>query len=111
MYDTRQFTKQAHDVVATGKKIILRYQLKNGHILERIIEPVMNVSNEGVRYYSDTKREYALKEGTTFENIYDIPEKNLVKLGKEILPTTTTKNGVIIHLLESLLSLGYVMKK
>ena len=111
MYDMRQFTKQAYDAVNTGKKIILRYQIKNGHILERVIEPVMSISNKGVRYYSDTKREYALKEGTTFSNIYDIPEKNLISLGKEILPTTTTKNGVIIHLLESLLSFGYIMKK
>ena len=72
----REITKQAYDAVSTGTKITLRYQVRNGHILERTIEPVMSVSNEGVRYYSDTKREYALKEGTTFENIYDIPEKN-----------------------------------
>lgn len=111
MYDTRQFTKQAHDAVATGKKIILRYQLKNGHILERVIEPVMTFGNEGIRYYSDKKYEYDLIKGTTFDNIFDIPSKNLIKLGNEILPTITTKNGVIIHLLESLLSLGYVIKK
>lgn len=111
MYDMREFTKKAHEALKTGKKITLRYQLRNGHILERNIEPVMSVGNEGIRYYSDTKYEYALKDGTTFDDIYNIPEKNLIKLGKEVYPTTTTKNGVIINLLESLLSFGYIMKK
>jgi hypothetical protein len=109
MKDTRQYTKEAKRLMLTGDKIILRTRLHNGNIVERNISPVSATIKSKNPLYSDVKTVYEVIDKDRDNDLVDLDFTNTRKISKENLQSTSTKNGMLIPLLEVLLISGYVV--
>lgn len=111
MRDTREYTKKATELMMAGKKIILRTKLANNDIVERVILPVTAPSNKNQHVtYSDTKFVYNLIDKSVDTNdLSKLTYSNMKKIHKVVLSSSSTKNGMLIPLLEVLLMSGYVV--
>ena len=109
MRDTRQFTKEAKRLMLSGDKIILRTRLHNGNIVERLISPVSATIKKEHPLYSDVKNVYEVIDKNKEIDLVELDVANIRKISKENLQSTSTKNGMLIPLLEILLMSGYVV--
>ena len=109
MKDTRQYTKEATRLMLSGNKIILRTRLHNGNIVERNISPVSATIKKEHPLYSDVKTVYEVIDRNKEINLIDLDVTNTRKIEKTNLQATSTKNGMLIPLLEVLLMSGYVV--
>lgn len=109
MKDTRKFTKQADELMKSGKRIILRMQLYNGNIAERILTPVKTSPNEQYQLYSNVKNlyEWKNKSSTTEVDLKNLDFSKLRRIGKGTLQPSTSKRGMVSSLIEVLLVSGY----
>lgn len=94
MKDTRSYTKQAIELMNSGKPVILRKKLSNGYIAERIFTPVVSI-NQKYRIYTDKMKTYRVKDN------------DIILHHTESYPNTTTDKGVLSTVLETLLVSGY----
>ena len=103
MRDIRKFTKLANELMLSGDKITLRIILHNGNIVERVISPVTATLKKEHPLYSDVKNVYQCIDKTEAVDLNNLDRSNLRKISTENLQTTSTKNGMMIPLLEVLL--------
>ena len=103
----KQRYELAKKVIEPRKEIILRLILPNGNLAERRLSPNMHHAESSEILYNDTLILYRPKNPKNKLDIFNIDYKDLIKVTKEILPPSTTSQGVILHKLETLFESGY----
>ena len=111
MKDNRKFTKQADTLMHSKKRIILRMQLRNGDIVERILSPVKDPSDDKHLMYNNIKNIYELKDKkkSTDVDLNNLDFSTLRRIGRGTLKPTSSKRGMVSSLVEVLLMSGYTV--
>ena len=100
-------SEQAKELVNSKKTIIFRMVLKNGNIAERVLSPITHTNDATEILYSDIINRYRPKDMIDNVDITNIDYSKLDKITKDIMPSTSTEQGIVLCRIETLLESGY----
>lgn len=107
MKDTRIMEKQATELIKKNERMVFRYLLANGNMVERIIKPV-KPNPKSFTVYRDIRKFYRPKKGK-IEDIRTVNTSSLKKLESVEMPSKSEDGNTIKSLIVSLLDMGYVV--
>ena len=107
MKDTRKLEKKADALIQKNEKMVFRFLLKNGTMVERIIKPVKPNAKSTV-IYRDIRRFYKAKKGK-IEDISTVNTSSLKRLESVEMPSKSGEENTIKPVIVSLLESGYIV--
>lgn len=107
MKDTRTLEKRADALIKRNERLIFRYLLANGTMVERVIKPVKPTPKSSM-LYRDIRKFYKAKKGK-IEDISTVDTKSLRKIESVEMPSRTAQGNTVKDLIVSLLDMGYIV--